>query len=177
MTNKTDHRLLSHAQVLEYLEKVSSTQNTSSKSHHHYFRHRNFIQEKVLTYLLACTPKVNDPRDRDELFGILTSHKRQRREDDENEDVSTSHVASGFGLTRAEAIQILNFMPTEHVELYTLLEDLPSRPDLENRMDELLETIARYRVDPGADGSASTDAAAIPVKQEEVEQEAVNADT
>jgi hypothetical protein len=67
---------------------------------------------------------------------------------------SDETLASGFGLTQAEALQILNFMPTEAVELHLLIEDLDSRLT-QKQQDGLLETISIYTREPPTDSLAS----------------------
>ena len=60
-------------------------------------------------------------------------------------------VATGFGLARSEALQILNFMPSEAVELHLLIDDLDSRFSTKQQ-DGLLEAISRYsRTNPPAE--------------------------
>lgn len=50
---------------------------------------------------------------------------------------------SGFGLAEAEAIQILNFMPTEAVEIHLMVDDLNARLT-PKQQDALLEAISNY---------------------------------
>jgi len=49
----------------------------------------------------------------------------------------------GFGLTEAESLQVLNFMPTELVELHLVVDQLDARMS-EREQEELLETIGSY---------------------------------
>lgn len=130
--------MLSLAQVLDYLEQHPTQHNSKLKS-----SQSTLIQEQVRSYLTACTPKVMD---RDTLHHLLVDSE-----------------GDGFGLSQTEALQIFNFMPTEHVELYALLDNLSERPDLEQRQDELLETIARYRV---AESKEKNSGNTVRVKQE-----------
>lgn len=57
---------------------------------------------------------------------------------------TTTTTIPGFDLTEAEAIQIINFMPTEPVEIHLMIEELDARIP-EKRQDELLELISSYR--------------------------------
>jgi RNA polymerase Rpb4 len=52
-------------------------------------------------------------------------------------------IATGFGLARSEALQILNFMPSEAVELHLMIDDLDSRFSTKQQ-DGLLDAISRY---------------------------------
>lgn len=58
-------------------------------------------------------------------------------------EASPSSEATGFGLTLAEAIQCLNMVPTEPVEIHLLVEDLPGRL-AERQQQELLDLISLY---------------------------------
>jgi hypothetical protein len=56
---------------------------------------------------------------------------------------STTTPRTGFGLTEAEAIQLLNFMPTEPVEIHLMIEELHARMS-EDQQEELLALIQSY---------------------------------
>jgi antitoxin component of MazEF toxin-antitoxin module len=47
-------------------------------------------------------------------------------------------------LTEAEALQVINFMPTEPVEIHLMVEEMHTRMS-EDRQRELLDLIASYR--------------------------------
>uniref|UniRef100_A0A7S2EJ46 DNA-directed RNA polymerase III subunit RPC9 n=1 Tax=Trieres chinensis TaxID=1514140 RepID=A0A7S2EJ46_TRICV len=57
----------------------------------------------------------------------------------------------GFGLTDGEALQVLNLMPRETVEIHLMIEDLPSRMT-EERQGELLELVGKYSTTYDASG-------------------------
>lgn len=79
-------------------------------------------------------------------------------DDDENAKVST---LSGFGLMEGETIQILNYVPTEIVEVHLMIEDLQSRMT-ESEQDMLLKKIAEYCLatsSPGVVGEKIREAA------------------
>jgi RNA polymerase Rpb4 len=52
-------------------------------------------------------------------------------------------VPSGFGLTEAETLQIMNMMPTKPVEIHLMVDELQSRMT-ETRQEEFLAFIASY---------------------------------
>ena len=146
------------------------------------FQHRDWIEEKVHAYL-QTTPCVSlqSTKQMAELKSKLTSTKRLKRPsgggstadiahskpapsaptsigkevaaepeaDDDRENAATT----GFGLTDAEAIQVLNFMPSEPVEIHLMIEELNARLS-QKRQEELLELIQSYSSDPNQDQDA-----------------------
>jgi RNA polymerase Rpb4 len=97
-------------------------------------------------------------------------------EDDEspcNDDGNDEAIATGFGLARSEALQILNFMPSEVVELHLLIDDLDGRFSTKQQ-DGLLDAISRYtRTQPAdeEDASAAGDVAVTTVEAASVVEE------
>jgi tRNA A37 methylthiotransferase MiaB len=69
-----------------------------------------------------------------------------------------------FDLTALETMQILNFMPTELVELFLIVEELPDRMN-EERQQELLQLISSFRTDSG-NGKDSLPSPTAKVKSE-----------
>ena len=109
--------------------------------------HRDWIEAKVLEYLQStpCT-KLKDPSRRSELKSRLMSKKRKKKDilgDDESQPGRLSSVPTGFDLTEAESLQLINFMPTEMVELHLMVEELHARMT-EKEQDALLELISYY---------------------------------
>ena len=66
-------------------------------------------------------------------------------------DGKSSSRTTGFGLTEAESLQVLNFMPQEKVEIHLMVEELHARMS-EERQDELLELIKSHVIVQDADG-------------------------
>ena len=125
------------------------------------FQHRDWIEEHVFGYL-QTTPCValESTSQMKQLKAKLVSTKRQKKakstglsstksttNKNANDSDKISSITTGFGLTEAEAIQVLNFMPTELVEIHLMIEELNSRLD-ENRQEELLQLIQSYSKNP-----------------------------
>ena len=60
-----------------------------------------------------------------------------------NESHAMVAKRSGFGLTEAESIQLLNFLPREPVEIHLMIEELHTRMS-EKRQEELLQFLQSY---------------------------------
>ena len=121
------------------------------------FEHRDWIQEHVLEYLKG-TPCVNIPISKlDELKLKCTSKgasssssptkKKRRTLSDASAlpkaDLSSKPPSPGYGLTEAEAIQILNFMPQEPVEIHLMVDELHERMS-ETKQEKFLDMIRSY---------------------------------
>ena len=111
--------------------------------------HRDWIEAKVLEYLQStpCT-RLKDPSRRAELKSRLMSKKKKKKDilgDDESQSGRLPSGLTGFDLTEAESLQIINFMPTELVELHLMVEELHARMT-EKEQDALLELISSYSV-------------------------------
>jgi len=119
------------------------------------FEHRDWIQEQVLDYLKS-TPCVNIPISKlNELKSKCMSVRTKQRsplksQQDSQPDTTTTMSSAtamerttGYGLTEAEAIQIVNFMPTEPVEIHLMVEDLHARMS-EAKQEEFLDLIKSY---------------------------------
>jgi hypothetical protein len=144
--------LITNVEVLEALRARSNSFNKR-------FENRAWCREAVIEYLQStrCT-KIN-PKRMLELKGILMSPKKRNlatfssNDDgalhDEDEDVTCS---TGFCLTEAEAVQVINNVCTEPVEIHLMVEELHTRMT-EMEQDSLLELIGEYI---GSDGAASS---------------------
>lgn len=106
------------------------------------YKHRDWIENKVFEYL-RTTPCVNLGKENVENFqsNLMSSKKRKTS--------GNTGIETGFGLTEAEALQILNFMPKEKVEIHLMVEELHTRMT-DERQDELLEFIQSQNVESGA---------------------------
>lgn len=129
--------LLSNAEVIHLLgDRLRSRNEKSRKKQHpkkNKYKHRDWIESQVVEYL-KTTPCVDLERDNLENFqSTLMSSKKLK---------SSGNTASetGFGLTEAEALQVVNFMPKEKVEIHLMVEELHTRMT-DDRQDELLQYI------------------------------------
>jgi len=129
--------------------------NLHNNNNKNKFEHRDWIQEQVLDYLKS-TPCVNIPISKlNELKSKCMSVRTKQRsplksQQDSQPDTTTTMSSAtamerttGYGLTEAEAIQIVNFMPTEPVEIHLMVEDLHARMS-EAKQEEFLDLIKSY---------------------------------
>lgn len=113
--------LVTNLEVLQILSQAAPTkkkQQRKAKVHH-----VDWIQQHVQEYLNK-TPCAHI-RQRDEMPTLVQKLKED------------------FGLTDAETLQILNFMPRESVEIHLIIQDLPSRLT-EEKQEEVLTLIGSY---------------------------------
>lgn len=165
--------LLSNAEVVEMLQQriterteIASKQKRR-KSVNSKYKHRDWIEEHVFDYLKS-TPCMNlDASKRKELQSQLMSSKKKPSGD------GKSSKTSGFGLTEAESLQVLNFMPSEKVEIHLMVEELHARMT-EQSQEELLSLIQSYSISrnvndttkEGQDGDTKEDERMLAVKEE-----------
>lgn len=158
--DSTSPTLISNVEVMELLKKniddraKANNQNKkkNKKRADMRFRHRDWVEGEVYKYLQS-TPCVKlDPAKREEFHAKLKGNKKLRRtvaatkvedgEDDQKPPAQESE-ATGFDLTEAEALQIMNMMPTQPVEIHLMVDDLQSRMS-EERQEEFLTFVESY---------------------------------
>jgi hypothetical protein len=165
--SSTSPVLISNAKVLEMLQKnvkenkkrLAKVQKAKDKKHNkktmvrNRFEHRDWIEEKVLNYLKK-TPCIHLPiRKIPELKRKCMGTKRgsMQRQDKPTRnaaaamETATEDTAASptYGLTEAETLQILNFMPEEPVEIHLMVEELHARMS-ETQQEEFLAMIQSY---------------------------------
>ena len=133
-------------------QKQKSKKSGSERKVKNRFAHRDWIQENVLEYLKG-TPCVNIPTSKlNELKlkcmsgGSSTSspkNKKKRRTLSNGESPPKAQPSPNYGLTEAEALQILNFMPSEPVEIHLMVDELHDRMS-EAKQEEFLNMIRSY---------------------------------
>lgn len=135
-------------EVLELLRKRAIDRATSStpRKKGKNMKHRDGIEQAVVEYLEAT--RCVRVRRRDELLSVLQSRKKRKR-------------MTGFALTEAESIQVVNSMPTEPVEIHLLVEDLQARMT-EKQQEDLLNTINSYCDKEEAINGVNLEVAPVP---------------
>ncbi|KAG7368609.1 RNA polymerase Rpb4 [Nitzschia inconspicua] len=170
--------LLPNAEVLEMLQrnvknnkhrlfKIQEAAKRNKKKQHgaakkqviqvdNKFKHRDWIEEKVLQYLKR-TPCVQLSTNKiDELKFKCSGIKRrssalQRTHRDDKrlrqsksmDAAANDDNATSYGLTEAETLQVLNFMPKEPVEIHLMVEELHARMS-EDQQSEFLSMVQSY---------------------------------
>jgi RNA polymerase Rpb4 len=130
--------LISSLAVLEMLQpRVESRKGRKCSGKQ--LRHRDWIERQVVDYLKgsACT-QFRTASNANALHKTLRSNKKTKV------SVGNGAISSGFDLTDAESLQILNLSPTEPVEIHLLIDELQDRMTAEQQ-EELLATIQSYR--------------------------------
>jgi hypothetical protein len=168
--------LISNVEVMEFLQKRMSARGKEGKPklkrRHNKFEHRDWIEEHVHSYL-KTTPCVRLPVENVmELKGkLVASAQKKQVTEGENGESAVVSKPSGFGLTEAESVQILNFMPREPVEIHLMIEELHGRMS-EKRQEDLLHLIETCSKDGGNGTEAMSAEAEGDEQEEEVIEEA-----
>jgi hypothetical protein len=154
--------LISNAAVMELLQDSLASRETqhssSSRSKRSkLYRHRDWIEKHVHEYLQSTPCGQLEKSRQQEFQAVLRSNKKQATmSNNGNTATSATTTASatttGFDLTEAESLQILNFMPTEPVEIHLMIEELHARMT-EKQQEGLLEFIASYTIKEDAMGT------------------------
>ena len=118
--------LVTNIEVMQILEEIIAARQEAKKAAKGgtTLRQRDWIEEKVLEYLKS-TPCVQAVPDK---MPQLVKRLRGRPKE-------------GFGLTDAETLQVLNFLPRESVEIHLMIDDLQGRMS-DERQEELLTLVA-----------------------------------
>lgn len=163
----TPTTLISNIEVLQMLDKHLAQTKKQERRNRKHNRTKpptesEWIQDKVHEYLQStpCHLQLDATR-MTELKAKLQGTKRPKRiaaAAGGNAATSSNDKASGFGLTEAESIQILNLMPQQAVEIHLMVEELHSRLS-DARQQELLDLIASYQKSSTADTTQATEAA------------------
>lgn len=141
--------LVTNMEVMQILsERIQDRKSKRKPTSNPKLRHRDWIEEQVFSYL-EKTPCIKHTERAPELLAKLRA------------DPSKTKIGGpeGFGLTDAEGLQILNFMPQESVELHLMITDLQSRMT-DERQEELLATVGSYRT-LLSEGQIATNAGSI----------------
>ena len=174
--------LISNIEVMQLLQKNIEARakkdsiKKGKKRPNKQFRHRDWVEEEVHKYL-ESTPCVKlDPDRREEFYSKLRGSKKLRQKvatkqeesisEEQQQDTSSASVPTGYNLTEAEALQIMNMMPSEPVEIHLMIDELQARMS-DERQDLFLGFIASYCKDGALEAASSHDGEAMEVDEGE----------
>lgn len=191
--------LISNLEVMQLLQKnieeraKKEGKKKLKKRPNKQFRHRDWVEKEVHRYLQSTNCGKLDPDRKDEFYSKLQGNKKIRQkaaassvatkqeeststnqdEGQQHDDTSAASVPTGFGLTEAEALQIMNTMPSEPVEIHLMIDELQSRMS-DEQQEQFLEFIGSYCKDeetPDAASAAATAQEAEPMEENEALEE------
>ncbi len=116
-------RLLSHLQVLELLHQQSDQQASN--------KHKQFVQQKTIQYIESTNAKK---------FG--TSEHAQKMVD---QLVAPKSSEGSLQLMPAEALQVVNTVPTEAVEAHLIVENPDEKRLNETVVQQLLDQVQQHQ--------------------------------
>jgi RNA polymerase Rpb4 len=132
-----------------------------------YYRRRDWIQEEALMYLKSSPCSTLDFKRMDELKTVCMSSKESRKQqqqqqqlmnttnsavvvkqeqDDSDDSNDNMKRKTGYSLTEAEAIQVMNMMPKGVVDVHLLVTEAHTRIGDEDDIQAFLERIEEYRL-------------------------------
>lgn len=130
------------------------------------FQNRDWIEQTVLTHLQSSPvggsnvkvediPKLVERLRRRNNNSKSSDNNSSQKDNDKDEDGVKQQLQSGYGLTDAETLQVLNHLPTSLVEVHLLIEDIEKREhlDSEEKQMEFLRTISHFSGRPIEDGN------------------------
>jgi hypothetical protein len=123
-----EERVSAREAAEEESNKQRNKRNKWQNNKNNKLKQRDWVEEKVLEYLKS-TPCGQ--ADIDKLPKLV---KRLRGNN------KTPANAAGFGLTDAESLQVLNFMPRESVEIHLMIGELQNRMT-DARQEEMLDVV------------------------------------
>ena len=146
--------LVTNIEVMELLQeklatRISSSDDGNNKKGSSSFQSRDWIEQTVFNYLKSSPVGSSDVK-LDEMPKLIATIRRELPAinstyddaDDTKLDETDDH--DGYGLTKAETLQVLNHLPTSLVELHLLIEDLEKRIPEEEKQMGFLRLLSQY---------------------------------
>ena len=188
--------LISNLEVMQLLQKnieeraKKNGQRKVKKRPNKQFRHRDWVETEVHRYLESTPCGKLDPDRRDEFYSKLKGNKKirqktvsatvatkqedsveEQQQQTQHKDTASASVPTGYNLTEAEALQIMNTMPSEPVEIHLMIDELQSRMS-EERQEQFLEFIASYcKEDEEQNDTANATQEAEPMDEDDKEED------
>lgn len=145
---------MTNIEVMELLQeklatRISSSDDGNNKKGSSSFQSRDWIEQTVFNYLKSSPVGSSDVK-LDEMPKLIATIRRELPAinstyddaDDTKLDETDDH--DGYGLTKAETLQVLNHLPTSLVELHLLIEDLEKRIPEEEKQMGFLRLLSQY---------------------------------
>lgn len=191
--------LISNLEVMQLLQKnieeraKKDGQKKVKKRPNKQFRHRDWVEAEVHRYLESTPCGKLDPDRREEFYSKLKGNKKirqksasvaskqedstsleeQQQQQAQHNDTAAVSVKTGYNLTEAEALQIMNNMPSEPVEIHLMIDELQSRMS-EERQEHFLEFIRSYCIgDEEENDATNATQEAEPMDEDDKEQDSI----
>lgn len=126
---------LSNGEVLEFFQ---AQKTKGSGKHQKRFQHRDWIEKQVVEYLEASPCSQLLPSRRQEFKCALQNNKRKQ-----SDHGKLGEEDNVFALSDIDIAHILDFMPTEQVDLHLLVSDFHKMTS--RRQEALIELIDSFK--------------------------------
>mmetsp|Transcript_35029 Transcript_35029/g.74736 ORF Transcript_35029/g.74736 Transcript_35029/m.74736 type:complete len:188 (+) Transcript_35029:240-803(+) len=147
--------LVSNMEVMQLLQERMAERQSQEKAGEESsnrkspFQNRDWIEQTVLNHIQSSP--VGGPDVKLDEMPKLVERLRRRpgaasasSSDSQNDD--DEEGPSGYGLTNAETLQVINHLPTSLVEVHLLIEDIEKRENLddEDKQTQLLRLVSKF---------------------------------
>jgi hypothetical protein len=132
---------ISNSEALEMFQNHHKADTKSNKR----FQHRNWIEQRVMEHLEASPCTKLDTSRRQELSSLLKAGEKLIQPADESQRLVDDDL-TGYGLSDYEVMQILDFMPSEQVEMYLMVSGYNDYSD--RKKEALIDLVASFKVPP-----------------------------
>ena len=160
--------LVSNVEVMQLLRDRIGARNakkddSTEENRRGPFQNRDWIEQTVLTHLESSPAGETSFDEIPKLVSRLRRNPSDKKKESGGTDVTSQEnldrSLESYGLTKGEALQIINHMPTTLVELHLIIENIEDRPHLddEETQQALLELIAKFRKEATAENDCMDD--------------------